>query len=114
MPVSQPSSDSQCSCLIPATRGRGCEQQQICHLRHRRHNDYGLQPTLSPSTNDNRRPLHSLRVLNRGPAKFHDNQCLAHHAQAVTATAFAETILVGMPSLSSLPVRAHTSAFNSS
>ena len=91
MSVSQPSPDSQGSCLIPAARGRRCRQQQVCHLRHRRYHDDSLQPTLAPSTNDSRSPFHSLRVLNRGAAKFHDYQSLARHAQAVTATAFAET-----------------------
>src|SRR5438270_12979567 len=111
MSMSQPSPDRQCPCLIPTTRGSGRREEQICHLGHRRYHDNSLQPTLSPSTNDGRRPPHRLCVLNRGPAKLHDHQSFARHAQTVTATAFAETVLGGMPSLSSLPVRASTSAF---
>src|SRR5437764_1017948 len=113
MPVAQPSPDRQGPGLIPTTRSSPCRDQQVCHFGHRRHHDNSLQPALPPPTNNGCRPLHGLGVFDRGSAKFHHHQFLAREAQAITATGLRETVLVGIPSLSSLPVLARTSAFNS-
>src|SRR5271168_621217 len=112
MPVPKPGPNGESSCLVPVPRGRRSREEEVRHLRHRGHYDDDLQPALSPSANDACRPIHCLRILNRGPAKLHHDQFLSRYAQAVTAKAFAETALVGKPSLSSLPSNASTSAFS--